>query len=280
MIYSQRKILPGPKVVRLAGPQRSGLIAAWPLNEGGGQITKDALTRTSASLANMPTWTQGAFGNALLFDGVDDSISLGSNGTYFGTAQFSLSIWVKPHSSSSFMFTAGYVSGTTGWSGWNIFISSLSGVFYTVGANGSGGETVSGGGLLLHRWNHVVCVREPSGTRSVYVNGRLAGLVVGAPHDLSGAGHTIYLGTMDGNNWDKFSGALSDFRIYNRALSADDVKAIYRRPWELYASPRSLLYAANIEQAYNLWAAGHRAQQVWAGGHRAQQIWTGGHRIL
>lgn len=78
-------------------------------------------------------------------------------------------------------------------------------------------------------WVHVCSVTTPNGTHTLYYNGAM---VLQTPTTLSalsstGALNTLFLGTRGDNSAICFKGYIDDVRIYNRALTATQVKALY-----------------------------------------------------
>ena len=75
---------------------------------------------------------------------------------------------------------------------------------------------------LCGKWSHITLTCDTSGSYSLYVNGVKAGeskINAAAANDLTGM--PIFLGI---NFWDaSFDGLMDEVRIYNRALTADDI---------------------------------------------------------
>ena len=249
-------------------PQAPGLIAAWPLNDGGGLVARDALGIYHGVLTNGPTRTQWPFGQSLRFGGTK-YITLGGVPA-FASGDFTFTAGV-----SFFSFTAYNIIAVG--SANTLFISTqVSGQGLRAGRSNVAENCSASYTFSLDTWYRITLTRK-NGVFTFYVNERaLTTTTSDGSVSYPSSGQTV------GGDGASYPGNLSlaDVRIYNRALSAADVQRIYLRPQAIYAPPRSLLYAATIEEAYNLWASGHRTQQMWAGGIQQQQVWTGGHRIL
>lgn len=79
-------------------------------------------------------------------------------------------------------------------------------------------------------WVHIVAVLSNSNQATIYINGEIDTLDVIADEEIPDTylgAETLTIGAHNGNHPSKFSGSLDEIRIYNRALSADDVKALY-----------------------------------------------------
>ena len=79
----------------------------------------------------------------------------------------------------------------------------------------------------LNQWQHVVATVDDSGLMKLYSNGELKGSYLG--HLPQGVTRTRqYVGRSNwGNDW-YFMGMIDDLRVYDRAISRDEVETIYR----------------------------------------------------
>jgi hypothetical protein len=97
-------------------------------------------------------------------------------------------------------------------------------------------------------WHHVVAVRSPD-AMLLYVDGRLQGNVaVADPVAYSAGLGTVWIPTIGGGAgigypYDAFGGSLDDVRVYSRALSGQEIAALYAE--ELEINP-SLLPASGL----------------------------------
>ena len=74
-----------------------GLVAAWSFNEGMGTSAADTSGNGHTGAVSGATWiTQGRFGNALSFDGVNDFVTVGSTALLNLTTGMTLEAWVFP----------------------------------------------------------------------------------------------------------------------------------------------------------------------------------------
>ena len=81
----------------VAQPADVGLVAAYSFNEGTGTTVADASGRGHTGTISGATWsTQGRFGNALSFDGVNDMVTVNSTALLGLTTGMTLEAWVFP----------------------------------------------------------------------------------------------------------------------------------------------------------------------------------------
>jgi len=83
-----------------------GLVAYWNFDEGSGTIAADSSGNgNNGTLVNGPSWTNGIKGKALLFDGVDDNVTVPNSNSLNLANSFTLSAWVFPTAAQT-KFTA------------------------------------------------------------------------------------------------------------------------------------------------------------------------------
>ena len=85
----------------VAPPATAGLIAAYSFNEGTGTSAADASGNGHTGVISGATWsTQGKFGNALSFDGVNDWITVNATSLLNLTSAITMEAWVFPTATS------------------------------------------------------------------------------------------------------------------------------------------------------------------------------------
>ena len=99
------------------------------------------------------------------------------------------------------------------------------GIFTFSGYNGSSSAGVNDIAVRPINWVHLAGTRG-GGKMHLYVNGQLVGE---AAESLGAISNSASVGIgADGGGGGRMTGAIRDVRIYNRALSADEIRAIYR----------------------------------------------------
>jgi hypothetical protein len=173
-------------------------------------------TLTNMNLATAPV--QGKIGQALKFDGSSGYVSVGS-GLVPTNSDFTVSGWVFGGEAGQAIFSQGY-DGVNDW-GLNFRIDTcdfvVSGSLYRVLYTSPSATT----------WHHYVCQRN-NNIMSVYVDGILQNSTTQAG-SLRSSGSN-YIGARRNSVSVKdsyFNGSIDDVRIYNRALSAGEVKQLY-----------------------------------------------------
>lgn len=190
------------------------------MKELSGQLIDQSGNNNHGTVFGAAYGQAGRFGNALSFDGVDDYVSVLDNSNIdVGTNGFSVSVWFKGTSGSILG------KGASG-KGYSYIIRANAVTLYNT-INGVF-EEVNVGTYLDNVWHNVVLSFDYS-TFSLqgYKDGVLSGT------------DTTYLGTVTtnssahlsiGEGWEllePFNGTIEEVRIYNRALSASEIEAMY-----------------------------------------------------
>ena len=148
----------------------------------------------------------GRVGGALEFDGTNDSVFLGN----LSESNRSYSVWVYPKKTSSLQrITRGGSLDAFG-----VMINNSNNRWH-VGSVGSGSS------VRFFEWNHLVWV---SGV-GLYVNGELDILGTQTSNQ---SNIPVYLGSYNATS-EFFQGRMDEFILWDRTLSADEVRELYRR---------------------------------------------------
>lgn len=205
----------------------AGLIAHWKFDEGSGTNTADSSLNSNTGTLNGPAWGSGFDGNALQFDGVDDSVTFGNGPALGGQTDFTVSAWIKTSGSSDQLIVQQRDAG--GFNGQYAFRVNTNGTlnFYVYGNsnyqfNFSTAATVNDG-----QWHYVAAVR--SGQNGyIYIDGNpvAAASASGTIRDLaSSIGVGVGRDIRDNNR--PFNGFIDEVKIYNLAKSGQDLAGIY-----------------------------------------------------
>jgi len=199
---------------------------------------------TLASGTSAPTWiSNGKIGGAYSFDGTNDYLTVAkSSSLNFSTEGFSISGWVYVNGEPNSAFP-GFVEKGTG--DWSDASSNQKGFFLSVTYNTAPARNIrfavgNGSGYnyitpsvanedLLGKWNHVVAVADSQSSSNpqlkVYMNGTLIGST-----SRTYFGSIDYDKVLDIGRWSLgryFNGSFDEVSIWNRSLSAEEVKSMY-----------------------------------------------------
>ncbi len=219
----------------------SGLVGLWSfdgkdMNWGANKVLDRSGQGNDGTLFGMSTTsspTNGKLGQALKFRGVSSGtyVNLGTSAT-LTPVNFAVSAWVNA-GSGTYTGGYGYVYSnardccTAGQNGINVFFTS--GILYAVIWNGGSAASVNSPVAVAQNsgWHHIVATYNGA-TLAVYVDGVLknsasTALGVGTP-----ATYTTNIGSMGyAPGVYTFDGKIDDVRLYNRAITATEVKQLY-----------------------------------------------------
>jgi hypothetical protein len=192
-----------------------------------GNGNRGTLTGTNG----VPVRTIGKIGQGLSFDGVDDYVSTATGNSIKGATQATISMWIKPvalGSSAKALYTE--PRNTDGSLRWTLSITnSLVDMLVRIPDSAGNSFSLASASQTFSNglWYHVVGVFDSvTDLHHVYINGVDNKTVTAADSfDNTNPNQNPRIGTDFGTA--NFPGLIDDVRIYNRALSADEVKRLY-----------------------------------------------------
>jgi hypothetical protein len=203
-------------------------VAWYKLDDGAGLTAVDSIAGNDGALTNMvgTEWTTGKDGGALAFDGDNDFVNIPTHVFPTGGNTRTIALWLSPSNITTRMDVIDYGVEITG-QNWRIIVN-LDGNGVVSIANYQG-RHVTPGVLSPSTWTHIAVVFPQGGVNNsdhlVYING-----VVQATSLASGSNGPV--NTVSDPAWisdagDAINGAVDDLRVYDVALTADEVLALY-----------------------------------------------------
>ncbi len=226
-------------VLLAAARAQVGLVAAFPCNEGTGTTITDLTATQHVGTLSGAGWTaQGKYGSALVFDGVNDWVTIPDANALDLTTGATVMAWVYPTALGGYRTVV--MKETPGGAAYYLYSGPGNLAMGGGGFNGGGYRETSGGAVLpLNTWTHLATTYDGANVR-VYRNGALVATLAGTgPYDQSAS--PLRLG---GNaTWDEWwQGRIDEVRVYNRALSAAEIAIDRDTP--LNAGPTAPLIAS------------------------------------
>jgi hypothetical protein len=209
-----------------------GLVAAYNFDEGTGTSLTDRTGQGRTGTISGAAWsTQGKYGGALSFDGVNDSVTVADANSLDLTTGMTLEAWVLPTANGGGSWRNVIIKERPGGEVYNLYANADTNAptIYVVRASQPDVPLDARGTteLPLNTWTHLATTYDGT-TLRIFVNGVQVGTraVSGALFASAGA---LQIG---GNSiWGEyFQGRLDDIRIYNRALSAAEIQADMNAP--------------------------------------------------
>ena len=205
----------------------TGLVAGYGVDEGTGATTADAVNGHTLTLTNAG-WGGGYAGPGLALNGTS---GFASGVALVNTASsFSVSAWVSLTDATGFHTVASQDGASV--SGFFLQYSGQDNAWAMamLGSDSASASTARATSQFAPRvgdWTHLVGVRDTAaGQLRLYVNGRLAGTAAcGAAWNASGS-FTLGRGRFNAAPVDYFPGGIDQVRVWSRALSDADVRAL------------------------------------------------------
>jgi hypothetical protein len=220
-----------------------GLVGYWKFDEGQGTEVYDSSGQGHNGIfVNTPLWRAGRIGRALKFDGVNDYVDFGKNIPQ--TSTLSAFAWIKhvPDASDRCILSRGGYRD-----GWRLCINKVSKNSNPLLEVTCGADTtpihISRDDVQLtssDTWQHVGWTWDGA-TARLYLNGQE--IVSGTNDtctDLGIKDTSLSLRAGIGRHSFNFNGTIDEIRLYDRALSADEVRNIYDSDSSIPPPPPSL----------------------------------------
>ena len=204
-----------------------GLMAHWDFNQGSGVFLDDQSGNGNDGIIYGPSWSAGNSGGGLSFDGNSDSVvvPLSSSLDISGDG-VSISGWVYLDVLPSGMPNSFGPIYDSDEDAYILYLDKTnSELRFKVKDNDGDAERpgIAEADLSLGTWMHVVGVYNGYNAM-IYLNGVMKDYHGNANLDLLQTGQQACFGY---NNGGFFDGMLDEFRIYNRALTRQEVSALY-----------------------------------------------------
>jgi hypothetical protein len=205
----------------------AGELGHWAFDEGSGTTVRDSSTKgNNGTLVNGPLWVDGKLGKALQFDGVDDYVQVPHSPSLIPTTgKATVSVWINARRHT------GPNGGT--WQGilakggaprlYNLYTEASGVIHFSTGPSGAYIGPLSTGHVPLNEWVHVAVVVD--GADYFYLNGDPAGVGGQGATVPTGGTANLTIGQTGESNY--FLGMIDDPRIYDVALTAEQVKALF-----------------------------------------------------
>ena len=185
-----------------------GAIRALYSADGGGRWLP-AVAASNTITTNLPT-----FGTALSFDGLNDYVGIVTPTVPISNSHYSLAAWIKPDTMGA--------RGIVGWGNYGT-VNQVNALRLT--DNGLvnywwGNDLNIVTGPLTGTWHHVAATFDGM-TRTIYLDGVVVGSDMPTGHNVPD-GRNFQIGTTF--NVEHFDGQIDEMRIYDRALSAAEIR--------------------------------------------------------
>ena len=227
-----------------------GLIGHWTF-DGKNVVNGVALDSSGngnngnlVGIATSTFYSTGRIGQGFDFDGTNDYVKADDNASLSITGSLTISAWIKPVNATVMQSVVSKYDSAGNQRSYFMNISDTS-----IGCNAqelllavsstltpfTGASKCSNAVLSSNKWTHAVAVYNASAqTVDLYIDGVNQTRAIGAgtiPSSIADSSRDLSIGSSYSNsttpNAKPFNGGIDDVRIYNRALSAGEIKILY-----------------------------------------------------
>src|SRR5579885_2666223 len=201
-------------------PPPGGMVAWYPA-EGN---ANDIIGGNNGTLQNGATFATGIVGQAFSFDGVDDDVTAPNTAAIDPTTTASVEAWVNLNQLPS---AAGHTMhvmsvGNNAASNFDLTVETTNHFRFLIGSTGTVDSVTS---VQTNTWYHVVATWDSTAAMKIYVNGVLENTNATA-QTRTANGAPLLIGNFPAAGT-PFNGLIDELSIYNRVLTATEVKNIY-----------------------------------------------------
>ena len=206
-----------------------GLLGHWRFDEGQGSETYDSTGLSpTAEIFSGITWAEGmggSYNTALKFDGGSFSyVDLGDF-RLEGSLSFSAWVWKDNHANFQRVFDFGNGAGSH-----NLLLCnrwSTNQAEWSIRRAGTNRSLITQDFWSLNEWQHIVASVDEAGVMKLYSNGEMRASYSGhLPQGVTRSEQ--FLGKSNWGGDANFKGMMDDLRIYDRALSLNEVSQIFQ----------------------------------------------------
>lgn len=201
----------------------AGLVSWWP-GEG---AANDIVSGNDGTLQGGAAFTPGIVGLAFSFDPANGTVIVPDASNLRLTNQLTIEAWINTRSTTTYRSIVAKIGGVGGNNGYQFDLagSSFEGLFNSPGQGWPSSRITSPPLITTGVWYHVAWTYDQSAMK-LYLNGQpVLTNVIGAKPIAASSSNLHISG--DDNNHVYFDGQIDEPAVYNRALSAAEIAAIY-----------------------------------------------------
>ncbi len=208
---------------------RNGLNVFLPMDEGAGSSTHDESGKNNNGSIQGAIWADGKYGKALYFNGDTDGVVI-ADADSLDVAKITMCAWINP---SSFNDPNNrHIIRKKAPSGRQYFLviqATTHKIWANLSIDGAFKDAYSQSAVPLQEWTFVAATYDGA-VIQVYLNGVPNGTPVPATGDIDPSTYDLLIGRYNappGSDPNTFHGIIDEVRVYDRALSQEEIQVLY-----------------------------------------------------
>lgn len=213
-----------------------GLVGHWTFDEGEGAIARDVSGHDNhGAVMGNAEWNDGIVGGALKLDGIDDFVTIPNESQFDITGNITVSAWIRVKSFTK-QWQAIVTKGDRAWRLHRASNRNNVGFACSDLSQKQVGDLLGNKAVADNRWHHVAGILDGS-RMTLYVDGVLDASAESSP-SISVNDYPVLIGANAQAAGRLFQGWIDDVRIYDRALSVDELRALVQSAGVTLTAPR------------------------------------------
>ena len=242
------------------------LVGRWMFEQGTGSVAIDSSGYDNyGTLQSDTQWAVGFDGGGLNFDGIDDFVQVPHADILTVDNEVTVMAWIHTsrHGGPGTQGYQGIIAKGNPPRSYSLYTQSAGTLHFSTTSAGAYVGSSSSSQVPLNEWVHVAAM-VAGGQHLYYIDGEPAG-TGGGGIELPGTSDTstVVIGRTNEGATRSFLGTIDDVRIYNRALTQDEIKLIMRGDTTLAWNPSPAhVSTPDVKAATPLsWSAGEKAAE-------------------
>jgi hypothetical protein len=221
-----------------SAPVDPSLVGYWSFDEGSGNAANDLSGNINNGIINGATWINGKYGKALQFNGLNNFVEVpDSPSLHAANNQITVEMWIKKANAQQSVGTLVVKGDIYSDITYGLWVPSV-----TAGPTEMNSEfmfynpknTVSFGNITDTNWHHVAATYDGNNLKS-YLDGNLVDTKTTGGSVMPINNYPLQIGAIDmpaapNPIFDVFNGVIDEVKIYNRSLTALEIKKEYNPP--------------------------------------------------
>jgi hypothetical protein len=199
------------------------LIGCWKLDETSGTTAHDSSANANnGTVMGNPKWAAGKLQGCLDFDGTGDYVDCGNSPVFTFTDAITVSTWVNIRAVS----VAWMAAVAKGEVAWRLGVNNMAQTFHWAITDYALTNYSTNGTIQVptNEWHHVAGTFDGTDIK-LYIDGVLDSTTPGTS-GMGTSANNVLIGENPGATGRNWNGLLDDIRIYRRALSVDEIRAL------------------------------------------------------